>query len=71
MQQLIIHIKDRDKTEVLLNFLRSLSYITVEQVTDDEAELSDEQKYLLDERRTESQEFITWNEAKKQLYTKK
>lgn len=50
--------------EVLVNFLESLHYISVEKLGD--IELSDKQKAILDERRLSvvEEENIPWKEAK-------
>jgi hypothetical protein len=55
--------------DVLLSFLRSLNYITVEKVNNSTISLTDEQKNILDERRAtaKSDDFIPWDNAKKQL----
>lgn len=69
MNQLIVNIKDDSKMEILLNFLKSLNYISVEKVEAENSSLTDEQKNILDQRRasTKSEDFIPWDKAKKQL----
>ena len=69
MHQLIVNIKDDSKMDILLNFLKSLNYISVEEVEQTTISLTDEQKNILDERRATSKldDFIPWNKAKKQL----
>jgi len=69
MQQLIVNIIDESKMNVLLNFLKSLNYISVEAVDQDNIILSDRQKNILDERRASAkvEDFIPWDKAKKQL----
>ena len=69
MQQLLVNIKDDSKLEILLNFLKSLNYISVEKIEKTTVSLTNEQKNILDERRTnaKSEDFIPWNKAKKQL----
>lgn len=69
MTQLIVKIKDDSKMDVLLNFLKSLSYISVEEVEKTTISLTDEQKNILDERRTtaKADDFTPWDKAKKQL----
>ena len=49
MQQLIVNIKDDSKLDVLLNFLKSLNYISVEKIDETIVTLTDEQKNILDE----------------------
>ena len=72
MQQLIVNIKDASKMDILLNFLKSLNYISVEKVNDSTILLTDEQKQILDERRSSAkpEDFIPWSKAKKQLHFK-
>lgn len=69
MHQLLVNIKDDSKMDILLKFLKSLNYISVEEVN----QLTDEQKNTLDERRLKAKpdDFITWSKAKKQLKHKK
>lgn len=69
MHQLLVNIKDDSKLELLLNFLKSLNYISVEKIEDTTLSLTVEQKNTLDERRANAKpdDFIPWNKAKKQL----
>lgn len=69
MHKLIVNIKDDSKMDILLNFLKSLSYISVEEVDQTTISLTNEQKNILDERRASAKadDFIPWNKAKKQL----
>lgn len=72
MQQLLVNIKDDSKMDILLNFLKSLNYISVEKIEKTPVSLTDEQKNILDERRATAkpEDFIPWNKAKKQLKSK-
>jgi hypothetical protein len=54
MQQLLVNIKDNSKIDLLLNFLRSLNYISVEKINEASIFLSDEQKNVLNQRRKTS-----------------
>lgn len=67
--QLLLNIKDNSKAVLLMEFLKSLSYISVEEVDKTTISLTDEQKNILDERRATSKanDFIPWDKAKKQL----
>ena len=69
MQQLIVNIKDDSKIDILLNFLKSLNYISVEAIGQDNISFSEDQKIVLDERRAsaKAEDFIPWDTAKKQL----
>ena len=72
MQQLLVNIKDDSKLDILLNFLKSLNYISVEKIDKSAGALTDEKKNILDERRATAkpEDFIPWNKAKKQLKAK-
>ena len=65
MQRVIINVNDESKMEVLVNFLKSLDYISLESI--DTIELSGLQKGILDHRRENiaEEEFIPWEIAKK------
>jgi hypothetical protein len=67
--QLLLNIKDNSKAALLMEFLKSLSYISVEEVDKTTVSLTDEQKNILDERRAtaKADDFIPWDKAKKQL----
>lgn len=69
MNQLLVNIKDDSKMDVLLNFLKSLNYVSVEKVGEKDIVLTNDQKNILDERRSTSKldDFTPWNKAKKQL----
>ena len=71
--QLLVDIKDKTKESLLLNFLKSLNYISVEEVESKDVYLNESQKEILDERRKSSvaEEFIPWEKAKKQLKSKR
>jgi hypothetical protein len=73
MHQLLVNIKDDSKMDILLNFLKSLNYISVEEINSKNISLTDEQKNILDERRATAkpEDFTPWNTAKKQLKFKK
>ncbi len=73
MSSFLVNIKDESKMEVLLNFLKSLNYISVEKFEDTDIALTDEQKKVLDHRRATAkpEDFINWETAKKQLKFRK
>ncbi len=73
MSSFLLNIKDESKMDVLLNFLKSLNYISVEKFGDTDIVLTDEQKQVLDHRRltAKPEDFINWETAKKQLKFKK
>ncbi len=69
MQQLILTVNDDNKTDLLFNFLKSLNYISVKRLEDEDIFLSEEQKSVLDQRRNNSKEddFIDWNIAREKI----
>ncbi len=73
MSSFLVNIKDESKMEVLLNFLKSLNYISVEKFEDTDIVLTHEQKKVLDHRRATAkpEDFINWETAKKQLKFRK
>lgn len=72
MQQLIVNIIDESKMNVLLNFLKSINYISVEAIDQNNIILFDLQNNILDQRRASAkvEDFIPWDKAKKQLKIK-
>jgi hypothetical protein len=74
MEQLILNINNASKISTLLKFLKTLNYVSiVKQISSGANILSKEQKSLLDDRRktTKEDDYISWNEAKKKLKTKR
>ncbi len=69
MQQLLVNLKDESKLEILVDFLKSLNYISIERINTKDISLTKEQKNILDERRAtaKAEDFIPWTKAKKQL----
>jgi len=66
MSQLILNIKDESKLEVLLNFLKSLNYISVEKLNEDALVISDAEKNLMRERKKNAKPstFKNWEDVK-------
>ncbi len=74
MQQLILNINDASKITTLLKFLKTLNYVSsVEQIRSNTPALTKGQKATLDDRRkkTKKDDYISWNEAKKNLKAKR
>ena len=67
--QLLLNIKDNTKAGILLKFLKSLNYISVEEVEQPKISLTDKEKHILDERRASmvEEDCIPWGKAKKKL----
>jgi hypothetical protein len=72
MKQLILNINDTSKTEVLIHFLKTLNYVSIDETNEKKAVLSKKQKLTLDERRqsTSKDEYVSWKEMKKKLKLK-
>ena len=71
--QLILNISDSSKLTTLVNFLKTLNYVSVEESDENMSVLTSNQKNELDIRRASSLEsdYLTWEEVKKQLVFKK
>jgi hypothetical protein len=67
--QLLVNIKDTSKANILFKFLKSLNYISVEELQEEPITLTDKEKRILDERRASvvEEDFIPWEKAKKKL----
>lgn len=67
--QLLLNIKDTAKGNILFKFLKSLNYVSVEEVEEGTVTLTDKEKRILDERRATmvEEDFIPWEKAKKRL----
>jgi hypothetical protein len=72
MKQLILNINDTSKTEVLIHFLKTLNYVSIDDTIEKKAVLNKKQKLILDERRksTSKDEYISWKDMKKKLKLK-
>ncbi len=79
MHQLLVDIKDDSKMNVLLNFLKSLNYINVKELSGNDIIVSDNKDFLLsaqqiallDKRsKTSIEKCITANNSIKQLKKK-
>lgn len=67
MTQLLLNITDESKTNKLLEFLQTLNYINVQQLSDDNVIVSEEEKTIMRERLKNSkpENFKDWDEIKK------
>jgi hypothetical protein len=72
MQQLILNISDSSKLNTLVNFLKTLNYVSIQNLDEDLTVLSSSQQSELDSRRASSTEndYLSWEEVKKQLVFK-
>jgi hypothetical protein len=79
MHQLLVDIKDDSKVDVLLNFLKSLNYINVKELSGNDIIVNDNKDFLLSEQqielldkrsKTPIEKCITANNSIKQLKKK-
>lgn len=72
MKQLILNVSDSSKLTTLVNFLKTLNYVSVQEVDEELTVLSNSQQSELDNRRTSSIEsdYLPWEEVKKELVFK-
>jgi hypothetical protein len=66
MSQLLLNIKDDSKTKVLLQFLKSLNYLSVEKLSDNDIIVSETEKNVMRERvkKSKSKDFKNWDDIK-------
>lgn len=66
MHQLLVNIKDDSKTNVLLKFLKSLNYISVKELSDNDIIVSEEEKNLMRTRlkKSKPENFKNWDDIK-------
>ena len=69
MHQLIVKIKDESKLAVLLDFLKSLNYISVEHMDEESIVISDSEKAMMRTRlkNAKPENFKVWKEVKHTL----
>ncbi len=67
MHQLLVDIKDDSKMDILLNFLKSLNYINVKELSDNDIIVSEAEKNVMRERRKKAkpENFKNWDDIKK------
>jgi hypothetical protein len=72
MQQLILNISDSSKLNTLVDFLKTLNYVSIQNPDEGLTVLSSSQQSELDSRRASSNEndYLSWEEVKKQLVFK-
>lgn len=66
MHQFLVNIKDDSKTNVLLNFLKSLNYISIKELSDNDIIVSEEEKNLMRTRlkKAKPENFKNWEDIK-------
>jgi len=66
MHQLLVDIKDDSKMDVLLNFLKSLNYVNVKKLTNNDIIVSEVEKNVMRERikKAKPEKFKNWDDVK-------
>ena len=66
MTQLLLHIEDESKTIKLLEFLKTLNYVNVQQLSDEKIIVSEDEKNLMRERlkNAKPEHFQDWDLVK-------
>ncbi len=69
MSQLLLNIKDDSKTQILLKFLKSLNYLSVEKLSDKDIIVSETEKNIMRERvkKAKPSDFKNWDDIKSSL----
>jgi hypothetical protein len=66
MHQLLIDIKDDSKMDVLLNFLKSLNYVNVKELSNNDIIVSEAEKNIMRNRvkKAKPENFKNWDDIK-------
>ena len=69
MTQLLLNIQDESKANMLLDFLKSLNYISVQKLSDESIIVSEDEKNVMRERlkKAKPEHFKDWDVVKKSL----
>lgn len=64
--QLLLDIKDKNKAALLLEFLKSLNYISVKELSDNDVIVSEAEKNIMRERvkKAKPENFKNWDDIK-------
>jgi len=67
MTQLLLNVQDESKTMKLLEFLRTLNYVSVQQLHEEKIIVSDDEKNLMRERlkNAKPENFKDWDKVRK------
>lgn len=67
MTQLLLNIQDESKTLKLIEFLKTLNYISVQQISEENIIISENEKKVMRERlkNAKPENFKDWEEVKK------
>jgi hypothetical protein len=66
MTQLLLNIEDESKTNKLVAFLKTLNYISVEEINEDNIIVSESEKKIMQNRllNAKSEDFSDWDKIK-------
>jgi hypothetical protein len=66
MTQLLLNIEDESKTNMLLDFLKSLNYINVQKLSEESIIVSEEEKNTMRDRlkKAKPEDFKNWDDIK-------
>jgi hypothetical protein len=66
MTQLLLNIEDESKTTKLVAFLKTLNYISVEEINEDNIIVSESEKKIMQNRllNAKSEDFSDWDKIK-------
>lgn len=66
MHQLLVNIKDDSKMDILLKFLKSLNYISVKELSDNDIIVSEDEKNIMRKRlkKAKPENFKNWDDIK-------
>lgn len=66
MTQLLLNIEDESQTNKLLDFLKTLNYVSVEELTNDKIIVSEDEKNTMRERlkNAKPENFHDWDQLK-------
>jgi hypothetical protein len=66
MTQLLLNIEDESQTNKLLDFLKTLNYVSVEELTNDKIIVSEDEKNIMRERlkNAKPENFQDWDQLK-------
>ncbi len=66
MSQILLNLKDESKKNVLLNFLKSLNYVSVQQLNNKDVIITESEKQIMRERHKKAKpdDFKNWDDIK-------
>lgn len=66
MTQLLLNIQDESKTNKLIEFLKTLNYVSVQEITEENIIIDEAEKEIMRNRlkKAKPEDFNDWNEVK-------